>query len=156
MVFMLPVMETFPLVVKAERGWEVPRLSLNDVVPVPVVVVNEKFCAVLLSTVEAKEILLLVVVKAVLESRLTAPVYVWAPEVTMLPAKLDVPEIVRVELPVVLVMELPLPMVKEPAVREVCKSRIELPDKVSELEDAPNVPEPLNVRVPAEIVVPPE
>ena len=71
---MLPVMETFPLVVTAERGWEVPRLSLNDVVPVPVVVVNEKFCAVLLSTVEAKEILLLVVVKAVLESRLTAPV----------------------------------------------------------------------------------
>ena len=53
-------------------------------------------------------------------------------------------------------MELPLLMVKEPAVREVCKSRIELPDKVSELEDAPNVPEPLNVRVPAEIVVPPE
>ena len=72
-----------------------------------------------------------------------------------LPAKLEIPVTANTELPVLLVIELPPLMVNAPRVSDFCKSKIEVPAKVNELEVAPKVPAPLTEILPSAILVPP-
>lgn len=58
--------------------------------------------------------------------KVTAPLYVWMPDVVMLLANVDVPDTVKLDVPAVRVMLLPLTIVKLAIVWATCRSQVAL------------------------------
>ena len=176
---MMPVIEPAPLLVIDSAGvpevasaiapaLKVPVLMVRPVsgvapitplkVVAPVVVVDKVLAPVI---VELKRMApaLLPVVNVVVAPRVTAPLYVCAPLVVMLLAKVLVPLTTKLEVPVVLVIAGLVPFIlSEPTVRARCKSReamllVKAAVVIPPLP--PKLPELVTVKVPPLMVVEP-